>query len=263
MAPRAVASAFTVLALCLISGAGCGGSDNPVPDLSGSRVVGFRAPEASGDDAARTVRLEGRIFGAPGTVPRPGVVLVHTLPGDQRAWFDLAETLADEGALVLTFDLRGVCPGGDGGCSAGTQDPASAPTDLLAAIAFLRDEGASEVSVVGAGIGGTAALIAASTLESGADVPAIVTLSAPPQSGDLVVEDAMLQTQTAKLLIAGTGDEAAGEAAQELYGIATPPKRVEIVPSDGQGTELLESARGAEVERQIVLWLQQHASLPT
>ena len=61
------------------------------------------------------VRLEGRVFGS-GDV---GVVLGHMRPGDQSQWLGFAALLADRGYMVLTYDRRGVCPGGELGCSGG------------------------------------------------------------------------------------------------------------------------------------------------
>ncbi|HEU4831977.1 MAG TPA: hypothetical protein VFU18_04640 [Actinomycetota bacterium] len=54
------------------------------------------------------VRLEGRVFGS-GDV---GVVLGHMRPGDQSQWLGFVALLADRGYMVLTYDRRGVCPGG-------------------------------------------------------------------------------------------------------------------------------------------------------
>lgn len=262
-----IRAAALALASLLVSGlvsglaAGCTSATDP-PDLSGSRAVAFTVPDPSA--AGRGIRLEGRLFEPTGDARVPGVVLAHMLPADQRSWFDIAATLADEGYLALTFDFRGYCPEGigsegTGGCSEGEKEPAGAPADLVAAIAFLRTQGASSVSVIGASMGGTAGLVAAASLEGSDPVPAVVTLSAPVRVEDLAVDTPMLQTQTAKLFIAGTGDAVAADAAQELYSVATAPKRVEIFPSDEHGSDLLTGARGGEIERLILLWLDQHA----
>ena len=50
----------------------------------------------------------------------------------------------------------------------------------------------------------------------------------------------------AKLFVAGAGDAAAAADAQRLYDQSVPPKRVEIVPSDDHGTDLLDGEPGAE-----------------
>lgn len=67
------------------------------------------------------VRLEGRLFGS-GAV---GVVLAHMGGGDQSQWLEMAGLLATNGYLVLTFNRRGSCPGGELGCSEGNDDAGS------------------------------------------------------------------------------------------------------------------------------------------
>ena len=94
---------IAIVLLSAIALAACG--EPPPPDLSGSRAVTFESRDG--------VTLEGRLFGDGST----GVVLSHMRPADQRSWFAFANRLADEGYLVLTYDFRGYCPGGEGGCS--------------------------------------------------------------------------------------------------------------------------------------------------
>ena len=81
------------------------------------------------------VRLEGRVFGS-GDV----VVLGHMRPGDQSQWLGFAALLADRGYMVLTYDRRGVCPGGELGCSGG-QVSDSGWEDLAYAVDLLRERG--------------------------------------------------------------------------------------------------------------------------
>ena len=136
-----------VVALFAIGLAACGGP--AAPDLSGSRAVTFESRDG--------VVLEGRLFGDGSTA----VVLSHMRPDDQRSWFAFANRLADQGYLVLTYDFRGYCPGGDGGCSQGDLQVSAIWQDVLGAMDFVRSEGATSVALVGASMGGTASLVAA------------------------------------------------------------------------------------------------------
>jgi pimeloyl-ACP methyl ester carboxylesterase len=223
----------------------CGGGPSHA-DLSNSRAVSF--PSRDG------VKLDGRLFGDGDTA----VVLSHMRPADQRSWFDFAQRLANQGYLVLTYDIRGYCPGGDGGCSQGDQDIAQIWQDVVGAIDFVRSQGATDVALVGASMGGTASLVAAG--QEGVDVRAVVTLSAPESIEGLVADAALLQReQTNKLFVAGAGDASAADSAQHLYEISPPPKRVEIVPADDHGTDLLNGSRGEEVKRLIETYLAQFA----
>jgi len=231
---------------CSLALSGCGSDGDAVPDLSGSQAVSFASRDGVG--------LEGRLFGRGTTA----VVLSHMLPADQRSWFDFAGRLAEHGYLVLTYDFRGYCPGGDGGCSRGERDVSSIWQDVLGAIDLVRSRGATRVVLVGASMGGTASLVAAA--EEGVDVEAVVALSAPVSIEGLVADGSLLQQISAgKLFIAGVGDAAAADAAEELYATSPPPKRVEIVPADDHGTDLLTGAQAEVVKRLIETALAQFA----
>ena len=237
---------LVVLAAALAAAAAACGGGGPEADLSNSRPVSF--PSSDG------VELEGRLFGDGGTA----VILSHMRPADQRSWFAFADRLADQGYMVLTYDFRGYCPGGEGGCSQGERDIAAIWQDVLGAESFVRSQGAGDVALVGASMGGTASLVAAG--QEGSDVEAVVTLSAPESIEGLVVDAAVLQREQAnKLFIAGLGDAEAAASAQHLSEIAPPPKRLEIVPADDHGTDLLTGARGEEVQRLIETYLAQFA----
>ena len=239
-----------VLLVATLAGMGasaCGGDDGGVAPPPASRPVAFAASDG--------VRLAGRLFlpdGSPdGTA---GVVLSHMLPADQRSWYPFAERLADEGYSALTFDFRGYCPGGVGGCSQGDRQIAAIWRDVAGAAAYLRSRGVSSVSLVGASMGGTASLVAASggTPPAG-DVASIITLSAPVSiEGLSATPEALLSIQGTKLFVAALGDGVAADAAEQLYREASAPKRVEIVPTDGHGTDMLTEGRGEEVQRLIL-----------
>jgi pimeloyl-ACP methyl ester carboxylesterase len=217
-------------------------------DLAASRAVTFESSDG--------VKLAGRIFGD-GSV---GVVLSHMLPADQQSWWDFARELADEGYLVLTYDFRGYCPGGAAGCSAGDRDIAAIWQDVLGGIDEVRSEGAVRVVLVGASMGGTASLVAAS--KPGVDVEAVITLSAPTSIEGLVADPGTLASVgAAKLFIAGLGDAQAADAAQQLWATAPQPKRVEVLTSDDHGTDLLTGNQSGRIRTLILTFLAEYAAL--
>jgi pimeloyl-ACP methyl ester carboxylesterase len=236
--------AAIVIATALVTGCSSRGAPSP----GASTPVTF----ASSDG----IRLAGRVFGQ-GT---RGVILAHMRPADQSSWFAFAGRLARDGYLVLTFDFRGYCPGGAAGCSRGERTIAEIWKDVAGAIAYLRGERrADTVSLVGASMGGTASLIAAA--QPGADVRAVITLSAPTEIEGLVADaDVLTRIDAGKLFIAGVGDAAAASSAETLYEQAPPPKRVEIVPADDHGTDLLAGSQGEVVSRLIETYLETNGS---
>jgi len=237
-------AAFALTAALSVSA--CGGAPEPAEAPAGSRVVTFASRDG--------FTLEGRLFGEGTTA----IVLSHMRPADQRSWFDFAERLADQGYLVLTYDFRGYCPGGVGGCSQGERDISEIWQDVLGATDLVRSRGATTVAFVGASMGGTASLVAAA--QAGIEVDVVVALSAPISIEGLVADPSLLQRVSAnKLFIAGVGDASGADSAEELYATAPPPKRVEIVPADEHGTDLLTGSQGEVVRRLIETYLAQFA----
>jgi pimeloyl-ACP methyl ester carboxylesterase len=252
VATRPHASILAAIALTALTLApACGASTSSV-DPGPSEAVTF--------DTSDGVTLAGRLFGPDEATE--GVVLAHMLPADQTSWYAFAERLAGHGFRVLTFDFRGYCPGGDGGCSEGTKDIDAAPTDLRAAVAFLRADGVQRVGIAGASMGGTAALLVASNDPEG--IPALVMLSAPQVLSGLAVGRSDLALVTgAKLYIAGLGDPAASATAADAMTAMSPqPVQEEILPVDDHGTDLLTSSHGEQVQELIEQWFTRWLAPP-
>jgi len=220
--------------------------------LGDSRAVTFPAPGH--------VRLAGRLFGSPSDAA--GVVLASEYTSDQRVWFDLADRLAADGYRVLTFDYRGVCPGGSGGCSQGTKDAQAMPDDITAASTYLRSVGTLRLGLVGAVEGGTAALVAASHPIGG--LTTVVTLSAPETADGVVASPTVLQAITvAKKFIAGEADVTGSQAAQAFYDESLAPKAVVILTTADRGTALLSGNQSEQARNAIVLSMEQFVPTST
>jgi pimeloyl-ACP methyl ester carboxylesterase len=212
----------------------------PISRPEGSRVVRF--PAVGGGPV-----LEGTLSGR----GKVGVVLAHQANADQSAWYPFAAELASQRYEVLTFNFRGFCPGEESGCSPGKFDPPSAPEDLEGAVAFLEDQGVDKLFVVGASMGGTAALVPLPL-----QIDGIVAVSAPEEFRGLQARPAGLR-KIPTLFIAGRGDPGgAAEAAQSLYERAPDPKQILLVSSEAHGAFLLDDPdTGAEVEQAILDFL--------
>ena len=196
--------------------------------------------------------LAGRVFGPADATA--GIVFAHMAGSDQSAWYLDAQRMADAGYRTLTYDARGTCPGGDAGCSEGDADPSQMPSDLAAAVRYLRDQGVERIALVGASMGGTAALSLAATGPPGVD--AVVTLSAPQTFSGLGVSPQTLSSlPTATLFIAGTGDTPYVDDAQTMQASAAQPSSIEIVTSDDHGTDLLTGNAGGRVRDAMDAWI--------
>ncbi|MBW8742243.1 MAG: hypothetical protein JF623_06375 [Acidobacteria bacterium] len=98
IAPR-LRSIAALAAVLLVACTGTSSSTNSAA-VAASDAVSFKTADG--------VDLSGRIFGPANATA--GVVLAHTLSGDQTKWFGFADRLAGQGFRVLTFDFRGYCP---------------------------------------------------------------------------------------------------------------------------------------------------------
>jgi dienelactone hydrolase len=238
--------AVAVLAVLLSIVASCDADASP-GSVAGSREITF--PSSDG------VTLSGRVFGPQdGTA---GVVLAHMFPTDQSAWFDFATRLGERGYRVLTFNFRGYCPGGDAGCSQGEKAISAIWQDVEGAVAALRDEGAARIGLVGASMGGTASLVAAS--REGQDIDAVVTLSAPTGIEGLEAgPEVLAQVTAAKLFLAGHEDTTAAQAVDTFYAETLQPKRPVILTTGDHGTDILTGNQAGIASTEIIRWLDRY-----
>ena len=238
----------TVLAMTLVLVACDRTEANRESTIADSTPVSF--------ESADGVLLEGRQFGP--AAAQVAIVLSHMLPADQRSWFGLADALGNRGYAAITYNFRGYCPGGDGGCSEGEKSVNATVQDLAGAVSFARNLGVQRVVLIGASMGGTASLAYAASEQ--VDIAGVVALSAPVSIGSISAGPEVIQAiRGAKLFIAGLDDGTAAEDAEAFYNSGPPPKRVEILTTADHGTEILVGAQGTRAQNLILTWLAQAA----
>jgi pimeloyl-ACP methyl ester carboxylesterase len=220
---------------------------SPTPDpTAGSQPVRF---ESSGN-----VRLAGRLFGD-GPV---GVVLAHQVDDDQRDWYPYAQRLAARGYRVLTFDLRGYCPGGDAGCSSGSPDVASSADDVAAAARFLSERGTKATVLIGASVGGQAVLVLAARDPDG--VAGVISLSAPLYFAYDITAKMLAGLDVPTLFIAGRGDGDAASSARSFARWVGGSTDLMVLDTGEHGVDLLsddEPSVARVVDRRILAFLRQ------
>lgn len=172
------------------------------------------------------VQLIGELAGTSG----PGVVLAHGENGDRRTWEAVSRTLASRGFRVLRFDLRGH------GDSAGERDLTASDRDVEGGYRYLLGRKIRPVFLVGAGGGGTAALIVATRVP----VEGVVTVSAPAAFAGLDGQPALTALRVPWLLIAASNDGAA-DALIGAADAAHVPTRVQRSAGSASGPSLLET----------------------
>ena len=228
-------------------------SSSPSTEPAGSRPVHFRAVDG--------VRLEGRLFGR----GRIGVVLSHMGRGgdDQSDWFSLASVLAERGYLVLTYNRRGVCPGGEEGCSSGKDDLPEHWKDVLGALRFVRDVGARTVFTGGASIGAMATFYAAQ--QPGIDVDGVIWVAGVDIGSGYLFQRADVSGVAGPKLFISARDDSYGGAysARLMYRWSVPPRELELVRSNLHGTDMVledPAGAGAEVTDAILRFIERYSS---
>jgi len=164
------------------------------------------------------ITLEGRLR-LP-ISPRAGVLLCHPHPAfggnmDTNLIVTLADALSQKGYATLRFNFRGV--GGSTGKATGGDEEGE---DVLAALAFLREQGVHQVVAAGYSFGAAVALEA---VWRGADFEALVCIGFPTQVvAPGSVEETRLRETIAKarnlLFISGTQDPYSTPEILEAWG---------------------------------------------
>lgn len=181
-----------------------------------------------------------------------GVVLAHGGRFNKESWEKQARTLAAAGFRVLAIDFRGY--GQSRG--PGQADPLSAPLylDVLAAVRYLRNNGAKTVAVVGGSMGGSAAGDASIESAPG-EINRLVLLGAAP---NLPAEKLKAPT----LFIVARDD--ANEAGPRLPGIrsqyekAPEPKELIVLDGSAHAQYLFQTDQGERVMQAILRFLSSH-----
>ena len=177
------------------------------------------------------------------------VVLAHGGRFNKESWRNQALSLAAAGFRVLAIDFRGF------GCSKGPgqQDFDTAPfeNDVLAAVHYLKANGAKKVSVVGGSFGGSAAGDASIKAAPG-EIDRIVFLGAAPN----LPADGL---KSRALFIVARDDR--NDSGARLPGIRAQydrdpqPKRLIVLPGSAHAQFLFQTDQGARVMREIVRFL--------
>lgn len=217
---RSIAAALGIVVV--VSASACG-KEEP-RRIVGSEVT-ITAPAEAG--SSQTVQLHGFERGE-GPV---GVVLAPMLGSTQDAWILLVEELVRRDFHVLTFDFRGH------GISGGERNPSTAALDLGAAVDKLRALGVSKIFVIGASMGGTAAVVVAAAQK----LEGVVAISAPLSIDRLDATEAVrMLDEPSMFIVGGNDDKRYTEAADRFAAGAPAPKRLQVIAgSAAHGTDLL------------------------
>ena len=209
-----------------------------------SRVSTGKAVRFGSDGATN---LGGVVFGT----GRTGIVLSHQAEGSLCEWAPYAVELAKRGYRVLAFDFPGY------GYSSDEVSGQGLDGAVVAAAALLRSQGATAIVLIGASMGGTASLVAATEVRP--PVAGVISVSGPTLYQGVAASKAAPELTVPVLYAAGRADDEFARDAQTLYD-ATPARvdrKLVIVAAGLHGVDLV--ADGSEVEAAVTAFLTGHA----
>jgi pimeloyl-ACP methyl ester carboxylesterase len=219
--------------------AGCSAGPSPATSAA-APLVGEECPDlVDGGTQVRFTDAHGaELTGVTLGTGRTGVVLAHMSDGDVCGWLAYARQIARDGYRVMVFYFHGF--GTSGGADGSTLDG-----DVLAAAEYLRGHGAQPIALLGASMGGTASLVAATELRPPPAV--VISLSAPKYYQGLDALAAAAKLTVPVLYAAGVSDNDYADQAQALYD-ATPgtDRTILLAPTTAHGTGMV-GAPGSQV----------------
>jgi alpha/beta superfamily hydrolase len=163
------------------------------------------------------------------------VILCHGQSWEASGWRDIAAQFVERGVPAMAINFRGY------GGSTGKTGKWSTVTDLAAAKAWLKQQGAKEIALVGASMGGHAVL--GSSFDR--DVECVVSISAPVEA---IGDELSKKVSGRKLFICATEDSY-GAAAHVLhtFEVCAAPKMLLMVDGTEHSRALLTGTHGADV----------------
>jgi len=218
--------------------------------ITGLAVEGFAQVSTDDPGAFREISFEtddgGQIFGNLYGDGSHAVVLGHGAIFNKESWDDLATRLSAEGYRALAIDFRGY-----GKSTAAGRRSAALHEDILGGIRYLREQGATRVSVIGASMGGGAAGDAAARAEPG-EIDRLILLAA-------VAARSPKRMQGNKLFIVSR-DDGIRRTVERQIKAAAEPKELRILEGNAHAQHIFRTGRGRELTEAILSWLAGDAS---
>jgi pimeloyl-ACP methyl ester carboxylesterase len=178
-----------------------------------------------------------------------GVVLAHGGRFTKESWQPQAEALVKAGFRVLAFDFRGF--GKSHG--PGDTDMYTAPMqlDVLAAVRYLRNNGAKTVSVMGGSFGGSAAADASIASQAG-EIDRLILLAAEGNGPAERIKS--------PLLVIVARDDASGDGPRlphirAWFEKAPEPKQLIVLDGSAHAQFLFQTEQGDRVMKEVLRFL--------
>ena len=241
------AQAGTAIPVTPLESASAPGSPSSAPtqEIISSREVTFETPDGAS--------LKGDLYGSGKTA------VIFSMMGDcDPGWTELAQLTAAQGLMALTYPWRDCGPAGP---ISEAKLVSNFVNDARGAIDFVRGQGAENVILAGASLGG----IASAKLAAESNASGLIVFASPPKipNHDFVIEASDLDVDIPKLFITADQDLVvpAGET-RKMYEMAAAPREWQTYPGAAHGTDLFETESGQQARDRILAFILAIAKAP-
>lgn len=200
------------------------------------------------------IQLVGKLFSEGETTDDSlAVILAHQgTPGaNHKNWQPFAELIAGRGFPALAFDFRDY-----GGSQTGGGAITTSILDVQAAIDYLQTQGYNRIACIGASMGGTACLKAATQN----DLAGIGVISSQMSLGPptVVTPEEIAALTIPKLFLFAENDPSKSipESMNRMYDLSPEPKRLRSFPGSAHGTEMFAQPYCNEFSGELLLFLE-------
>jgi alpha-beta hydrolase superfamily lysophospholipase len=183
-------------------------------------------------------------------------VIFSVMGSCKPGWREFAWLTAAQGLMALTYQWRDCGPSGPTDEAELIQNFVN---DARGAINFVRAQGAEEIILAGASLGG----LASAKLAIESEATGIIVFASPLQipGWDFEIEAAELNTNIPKLFLTAENDRVVSlNSSRALYDLAADPKQWQTYPGNAHGTDLFETEIGDEVQLRILDFILETAA---
>jgi pimeloyl-ACP methyl ester carboxylesterase len=199
------------------------------------------------------LHLNGFVYQPEGGPTHETVIFLgHEAGASHMAWESFAQTLTEQGYLVLTIDFRGHSATGGSG-----PDYKTNGVDVRAALDYLSENGYDKVVCIGSSMGGTGCLAAAKTHP----LAALGMISSPKvivYSADKITKSDLASFDFPKIITVAENDKALNNDPDfvndilAMYEQMIEPKELILAEGFLHGTELLFGEGGEEIRQALL-----------
>jgi len=216
----------------------------PVTPTPSVQEITFTTPD--GKD------IPGLLYGSGETV-----VIFSVMGNCKRGWEDMAQRVAENGMMALTYQWRGCTESG----TVLESQLQKFVDDLRGAIRFVRDQGAKKIILAGASLGG----VASAKLAVESSPNALIIVASPREIEEWGFEIGLgdVNIDMPKLFITAENDGVVSmERSHELFDLVAEPKEWQTYPGTAHGTDLFDTESGEAMQKRILDFILMIAAKP-